>query len=606
MKLHINAMLAGIVVSVTQTPALFAAENNQVIVTANRSAESADQSLASVTVITRKDIEQSQAQDMLELLRLQAGIDVARTGGPSTTTSVFMRGTNSDHTLVLIDGVRASSATTGSFAWQHLQVADIERIEIVRGPRAAQYGSDAIGGVIQVFTRKNHAFQARAQVGSFNTRLLEAGIGGGSIATYSINVSAENSDGFSASNEKNTYSFDPDNDGYRNRSLSASMRAPLSKQTHIDFTGWYNDAYTEYDQGTNDSINGTFNVKLSSQTTSSWSQTVSAGVSEDNIRNKSTYPSQISTKRTMADWQHDITLNPDHLLTLGISTVLDKGRNDNLTSNSNVFDKSIQNNALFAIFQGHEGNHDINFSARVDDHETAGTHNTAQLGWGYDAGKDLRLTASYGTAFKAPSLNQLFNPGYSGYYAGNPDLQPEESATAELGVRYTINRQQHLRISTYQTKIDNLIAYEGINSQAINIAKVHIDGLELEHQYQRDKWRLLTNITFQKAVDEKDNSDLVRRPRRKLSMQLRRLIGKSSNVGLEWLYASKRIDGFPNKDKTLPAYNLVNLSTRLNISKGLWFEGRIENLLNEDYELAYGYNTAKASVYAGIRYAMDK
>jgi len=604
LKQHKNAILAGVVISLVQTSALFATENNDIIVTANRSAESADQTLASVSVISRKDIEQSQARDMLELLRSQAGIDVARTGGPGNNTSVFMRGTNSDHTLVLIDGVRASSATTGSFAWQHLQLADIERIEIVRGPRAAQYGSDAIGGVIQIFTRKNKSFQARVKTGSFNTKFVEAGIGGGAIATYSLNLSAENSDGFSATNDKNS-NFNPDDDGYENRSITANMKIPLSKQTHIVLSGWYNDAYTEYDQGSNDTINSTLNFKLSSQTTSSWSQSLSIGLSEDDISTQSAFPSHITTQRTMLDWQHDFTLTPEQLLTLGISAVNDKGRNENLSTNSSVFNNSIQNNALFAIYQGHADNHDVNISARADDHETAGVNYTAQLGWGYDASEDFRLTASYGTGFKAPSLNQLFHPGFGGFYSGNPNLLPEESESAELGVRYTLNRQQHLRASAYHTRIDNLITYEGANFQAVNVAKVNIDGLELEHQYQRDQWRLLTNITLQKAIDEKDNSDLIRRPRRKLSMQLSRRLDHNSSVGLEWIYASKRIDGF-SKDKQLAAYHLLNFSTRLNISKGLWFEGRIENLLDEEYELVYGYNTPQASVYAGISYALDK
>ncbi len=598
------ALVTGAVFTLTVSPSLHAAEQDVVIVTANRMAQSADETLAAVTVITRKEIEQSQAQDVIDLLRLQTGIDVTRYGGPGTGTSVFMRGTNSSHTLVLIDGVRASSATTGSFAWQHLSVSDIERIEIVRGPRAAQYGSDAIGGVIQIFTRKNKQLQLRAEGGSYNTRLFEAGIGGGSKFKYSLNLSARDSDGFSATNDKN-YSYDADDDGYRNRSLSGNIAVPFGDKTELSINGWYSGSENEYDQGIQDNRNHTLNVRLSNQTMTNWNQTLSVGQARDDIKTTSAYPSRIKTDRVMADWQHDITLSQNHLLTAGLSTYTDKAINQNLSSNTTVFDKSVRNNALFLILQSRLGSHDVNLSGRVDDHETYGTHKTGQIAWGYNATPALRFTASYGTAFRAPTLNELYHPGFGGYYSGNPQLKQENSRTSEIGSRYTISKAQQLRLTAYRTTIDGLISYQGTNRQAINIAKARIDGLEVEHDYQRGLWSLLTRFTLQKAIDDSDKSDLVRRPRQKLSLQLQRKFSSDGNLGIEWLYASERLDGSA-KDKRLDAYNLVNLSGRKEISKHLWLEGRVENLLDEDYELIYSYNTAGRSYYAGISYTLGK
>ena len=598
--------ISGLLFVLSLLPLTLVAAEDPVIVTATRSAQTVDETLASVSVIDRQDIDRSQAKSVLELLRLQAGIDIAANGGPGTTASVFLRGTNSNQTLVLVDGVRVSSATTGSFAWQHLALSEIDHIEIVRGPHAAAWGSDAMGGVIQIFTRQNDAFHLRGQLGSYRTGLVETGIGGGDDRLrYSLNLSALNTDSFSVTNDK-IGNYDPDNDPYQNRSASGSLKFGLSDRTDLKFSGWYTESTNEYDAflggyGVSENRNGALNASLSNRTTSHWSQSLSVGVSTDDITDTSSFPFQSVTNRWMADWQHDLTLNPNNLLTLGISTINDTGRF--VSGGTTAFDKNVSDNALFGILTSRWGNNDLNLSARVDDYTSFGTHGTGQLAWGIDASKALRLTASYGTAFRAPSLNELYFPGF-----GNPDLRPESSQTAELGLRYRISGGMRLNVSAYHTTIEDLIQSSGgFPATAVNVGKARITGLELEHRWTiNEHWSVNTNLTLMEALDKDTDEDLLRRPRTKLGLILNRSLPDGGNLGLEWIYASKRYDidfsTFPSQRVTLDAYNLVNLSARIRTHKHLWLEGRIDNLLDEDYELVYGYNTPGVSVYAGVNY----
>ncbi|HEB86730.1 MAG TPA: TonB-dependent receptor [Gammaproteobacteria bacterium] len=601
-----NPVIATALISLSLlSPSLQAQEQNAVIVTATRTAETVDDSLASVSVITRADIEKSQAEDVIDLLRLQSGIDIARNGGPGASTSLFLRGTNSNQTLVLIDGVRASSTTTGTFAWQHLNTSDIERIEIVRGPRAAQYGSDAIGGVIQIFTRKNKTAHLRVMGGSYKTALIEAGIGGGDKIKYSLNATGRSSEGFSRTSQKSS-SYNADKDGYRDQSLSGNILFPLAGKTSLKVSGWYSKSNVEYDAygggyGVSDNSNSTLDVRLKNQTTAIWSQTLSAGLATDDSKDTSSSISRIKSQRVMADWQHDLTLSQNSLLSLGLSTYTDRASNVSISGNNSRFDESITNNAVFAILQSSVRGNDFSLSARVDDHERFGKNNTGQAAWAYNPSQKLRVLASYGTAFRAPDINELYYPNY-----GNPALNPEKSSTAELGLRYQLDPHQKLRINAYHTRITDMIQSVPIalyTYEATNIGKAKIDGLEIEHELTRGAWTLLSNFTLQKAIDDSDKSDLLRRPRQKLSMQLHRQLNKNGSIGMEWIYASARKDyGNVNLD----AYNLVNLSARYPIHKGIWLDARLENLFDAHYQLVSNYNTPGRSLYIGINYVPTK
>ncbi len=597
MKTATTGLLSGLLLLPLTSPALAAEQADTVVVTATRTAQTVDDSLAAVSVITRDEIEASGAQDVIELLRLQAGVDVTRNGGPGTSTSVYLRGTNANQTLVLIDGMRAASATLGTFAWAKLNLADVERIEIVRGPNASLYGSDAIGGVIQIFTRRNERAHVRAQAGSYESKLVEAGIGGGKTVRYSLNLASRAAEGFSATNDKSSR-YNADTDGYRQRSASGSLQFDLGRKADLTLSGWYSDGYTEFDQGISNSTNSTVDARLVHHTTTRWQQTFRIGWATDDVDTESSYPSFIRTRRWTADWQNDLTLGESTLLTLGLNAIRDAAENINTATDTVTFDESRDTNAAYALLQTTQGRHDLQFSARIDDYGDFGSHTTGSAAWGFAANERLRLTASAGTAFRAPTMNDLYYP-----YYGNLDLKPETSTNIELGLRYRFDAHRRLTANLYRNEITDMIAYNALTSSAGNIDEARIDGFELSYSLSRHRWLAQASLTLQKAIDTESGKELTRRPREKFALQIRRHTNTGGSYGLEWLFAGKRYDSVYGVGRVvLDPYHVINLSARTPLEKNLWLEGRIENLLSTDYELAYGYNTAGLTAWIGVKY----
>lgn len=571
--------------------------DDAVIITASRTAQTTNETLASVTVITRDELDASQASDIVQVLQSKAGISIARTGGPGSSVSLYMRGTENNHTLVLIDGVRVSSATTGSFAWANLSPNDIERIEIVRGPRAAQYGSDAIGGVIQIFTRQNTSTSLRAKFGSYNTRMYEFGTGGKSgIATYSFNISSRAADGFSSTNNKNS-NYNPDNDPYRNNSLSGRISLKASDATNLTLTHWQSSSDTNYDQGVSVKDNVSTSLNLTTQTTNIWEQQFSLGLALDEIDNVSSFPSFIRTRRETLEWNNDIAVTDNILVTGGLSSVTEDTFNQNTSTNAIIFDDKTRNKAAYLSGLFYVGEHDFQLSSRVDDHSSFGTHTTGQAAWGYQINQQSRFYTSYGTGFKAPTANELFHPGFGGFFAGNSALLPEESTSFEIGLKNKFS-EQNVEVSIYNTDIDNLISYSGTNSQAVNVNKSNIQGIELTHTYFGKGWNLQSQYTHLKAINKDTRKDLLRRPRDTASAIYSQKFDNDASFNIEWIYSSESEDISSKKNAS---YYLVNLSERHKITENLWFEGRLDNLFNTDYETAFGYNQPGRSLYLGIK-----
>lgn len=590
------------------SPSLILAEENAqkpIIVTASRMAQTVDDALASVDVITRNDIEQSQARDLPELLRMQAGVDIARSGGYGSLTNVFLRGTNSNHTLFLIDGMRVSSATTGTFAIENLSLNNVDRIEIVRGPRSTQYGSEAIGGIIHIFTRKDQNQTYRVSVGSYSTREASAGITLGDTTKLSLNLSQKQSDGFSATNPRASF-YNADDDAYRNNSFNIGFSTPLTNSLKMSINGWGSNAEIEFDQGTSDSTNQSFMVNLDHQLTSNWSQRLSLGYNYEKIITSSSFPSRIATKRGLFEWQHDIALSDNLLTVLGYSGYEDEAENFDSFNKTIVFDKTIDNNAVFASLQYSISDHDLMYTIRNDDHSSFGNHVTHQVSWGTNLNQAMRVITTFGSAFRAPTANELYHPGFDfglgvNQYAGNSNLRPEESVGGDITFKLQVNTHNNLDVTYFSNKIDNLITYEGANFQAKNINRARTKGFEIKHSWHEGGWVLNTAVTLQKAYDESTRTDLIRRPREKLAMSLTRIHSSTASTRAEIVASSKRLDG-SNKDQVLDQYAIINLATQLEIDTGLLFEGRIENLFNKEYEQAAGFNTPGFSIYFGFRY----
>ncbi len=577
--------------TLAQDPAADAAMVQEpLIITATRLEANLNEVLASADVLTREDIERSAASDLLELLRRLPGVDISRTGGPGSQTSVFLRGSNSNHVLVMIDGTRVASVHSGAFAFETLPVSQIERIEVVRGPAASFYGSDAIGGVIQIFTRKPQGHSLRLMAGSYNERAGEySGRWDGDGMDSWASVGWRELDGFSAQNQ-NGFSFDPDDDGFENASLSGGIRTRIGDQ-QITATVLANDHQIEFDQGASDTRTVQLNLNMSGALTSALSHRLNLGYADED-RETAAFFSQFDSERLDLDWQINTLISGRHSVTAGLALIDEEGLSLNSFDNSVTYQGDRQNRAAFAGWSASYGAHELEASVRLDDNSEFGSETTGRLAWAMSLSNDWRLIASHGTAFRAPSLSEQLSPGFGGLFAGNPDLNPETSASSELALDWS-GRQQHVRISAYQNSIDDLISFSGTDFQAINIAEADITGVELAWAYRHDIWDVKSSVTLQDAEDAGSKQSLLRRPDRKASISADYRLESGGSMGAEVFYSGEAEDF----GVTLDSYSIVNLRSRLPLGQRTVMELKIENLLDQDYQLAQGFNTPGRSGY---------
>ncbi|MCF6189020.1 MAG: TonB-dependent receptor [Cocleimonas sp.] len=564
----------------------------QLSITANRRAQSIDKTLASVTVITRKDIENTRTQDIVDLLRQQRGISIARTGGVGSQTSVFIRGTESDHVLVLLDGVRIASATTG-FDWSQIPLDQVERIEIVRGPRAALYGSDAIGGVIEITTRKNTRPYLSMTAGKYGTRKVSAGFSDGDEKSrVSLNVSSEKSDGFSATNpDAGQYSYDPDKDAHRKGSLSLSFSRQLTNKTKAGIELFQSNNDIDFDIGSSDVELATVNTYVESNVTDKWSHKLNVSYAKNEVLSTSIF-SEFTTGRRELNWQNNIALANSVSLILGANYREESGKTGSIST------EEINNKAVYANVNKKKGALNLDLTVRHDKHSQAGNRTTGQVASGYDLSTKTTAYASYGTAFRAPNINDLYYPGFFGSYAGNPNLKPETSKTFEVGLKSRITDNQYLEGSLFHTKISNLISNSGANSQAINIDKATLKGLELGYSGKSNKLSWGADLTLLRTKNDVTKKRLLRRPNHKVTLNLGYDVSEKTRLGMDASFVGSRED-FGAK---LDDYSLLNLSLNQKLTKRASLGLRLENVTNEDYELAYGYNTPKRGAYLTFSY----
>jgi vitamin B12 transporter len=584
-----SAALACAVPALAEDAQVYELEPN-LVVTPSRMAEPIDDALASVSVLTRTDIERAAAEDLPELLRLQPGVDVVRTGGPGSQVSVFLRGGNSNHVLVLIDGVRAASSNTGAYAWEHLPLNQVERIEIVRGPRGSLYGSDSIGGVIHVFTRDDPEPYARVTGGSYGTREFEGGIGyPGSAGTVSVNAGLRRVDGFSAQNP-NGFSYHPDDDGFETRNLG--IKGAL--ETGIGdwrFSLLALDSETAFDEGESDGEQRFGSLAFESIVTAAWRYQLQFGYSDETLASDhGVYTTDFESRRAQLSWQNQYDTGPRSGLSFGLDYYSETG------SSAGGWDEKRHSSGLFAAWDFHPGRWHLQIAGRHDDNSRFGRETTGQLAAGYALGEGWELSASYGSAFRGPNLNEQYSPGFGGLFAGNPDLEPESSTTAELGLRWR-HAAGTLAAFIHRTDVDDLIAFNGEAFQAVNVDTARLEGLELLATAHHGNWHTEASLTLQTAKDRATGEALLRRPERKGSITLDYRFEDGSWLGLEWFHSGARMD---YGGVILASYDLLNLRAGWRLTPSWSAELRGENLLDEDWEPARGFNAAGRSCFISV------
>jgi vitamin B12 transporter len=591
-----SALAVGLALSLSVAQA--ATPQAEVVVTASRTSTAIDETLASVSVITRADIEASATLDLLDLLRAVPGLDIVRGGGQGQQTSVFLRGTNSNHALLLIDGMRVSALGTGSFAWEQLALSQIERIEIVRGPRAALWGSDAIGGVIQVFTRRTDGFDAALSLGNHDTFGAEAGAGwrderGG----VDVRLGMTDAGGINSRTPESS-SFDPDDDGfvYRNAMLHADLA--LGDQ-RLDAMALRRDNDIEFDQGESETRQSQYGVGLDGTLAVDWNHRIAFGASRDTLITPAFF-SRYDSHREQADWTHDLAVNADARLLFGLGYVRERGDSIDTFGGEPIYRARRNNRAAFVSWNQQVKAHRFEASARHDDNSQFGGETTVSGAWGWQLNDTLRLSLGGGEGFRAPTLNELYSPGFGGLFAGNPLLDPERSRSWELGLDAGRPGDWRFGVRAYRTAIRDLIDFSGGETfQAINIERVRIDGIEADAEWNLGAWVASANATWQDARNAFSGDALLRRPDRKGTVALDWRGSAGTRIGLEAHAASSR----PEFGGDLPGYGLLSLRGQLPLSSQLRLEGRIENLLDREYTLVRGFNTPGMTALLTLRWS---
>jgi vitamin B12 transporter len=562
-----------------------------VIVTATRVPTPIDEVLAPVVLIDRDTIERSNAGDAAELLRFHAGFDLGRNGGPGQPTALFIRGAESNHTLVLVDGVRVNPGTIGLPGLQNISTDMIERIEVVKGPRSALWGSDAIGGVVNVVTRR----------GSQDGWLIEAGYGAYETRRASLNGGADL--GKSAALDVfPTRTIDDLDRGYENLSANLALRADVGaaevtvRHWRAEGTSEYSDFFlTPVDQ---DFVTATTAAEMRLPVGATGEARVSVSHLEDEIRQNQS-PDFLQTDRDTFDAQYDWRLSDVH--GLGVGAMYSRER-----ASSESFGEGFKSDtdAVSVYLQDRisAGPHLALLALGYTDHETAGSEVTWNAEYGYAFNEQrTRVYTLAGSGFRAPDATDRYG------YGGNPGLKPERSRNYEIGVRHALTPQQALALSAFHTDIEDLIdftvlsfdPFEGVNQ---NVAEARIRGIEASWIYTGSLWQARVEAIYQDPRDLADDSRLLRRAQESLTVGLTRAFGPL-RLGLDVLATGDRKDfGFPQAT-TLDGYILANLTAEWRATPSLSLIARVENLLDEDYELASTYNTPNRGVYVSMRYA---
>lgn len=604
MKNHLahTAIAAALLVAFQPVDAALPDDEAAIVVTATRQATRTRELLSDVTVLGRGEIEQAGASTIGELLSRQPGLQVATTGGAGAATSVFIRGANPGHTLLLVDGLRVGSATTGQPAFETIPLAQIERIEILRGPASAVYGADAIGGVIQIFTRRGDGSpRADAFVGIGTQGSYEANIGYAGRRddlSFSLRAGYNETQGFDA------LGIPPDRDGFRQEHLGANVALQLRGGGQLAANYFQSSGINKYDGGTayDNRIHkkaAIYSVTWTQPVTADWKSTVRLGQTHDGAKTfDPTYPSDIATKSDQFVWQNDIRLPVGKGL-LAYEMLSESVSN----SEAALTTDHRRTDSLLLGWGGNFGSQRLQINARRDDSTQYGGHNAGSLSYGYQFTSDWRGYASVGRAFKAPTFNDLYFPlvcfPHWGCFGGNPNLRPERANNREAGLIWERGAHQASMVR-FDNRISDLIVWA---SQPFNVGKARLRGTTLAYALNGSDWQAGVSYTDQQARDVDTDLPLLRRADRQLTASLARDFS-GWRIGAEWQAVAARDDyDFANSVRVrLGGYGIVNAFARRALAPDWMLEVRGNNIGDKKYQQALNFTAPGASLFVGIRY----
>ena len=587
----------------------------KITVTANKFEQPINDVLASVAVIDRADIEKANYRDLPAILNTIAGIDIVRNGGLGQKADIFVRGASAKYTLVLVDGVRVSDASSGSVSLTNIPVNSIERVEVIKGARAAIYGSDAVAGVINIITRKasNNTLSATLGSYSYSNYQLAGGLAKEALS-FNYNLGYEETDGFDVTGKDPVaeYTKDHDDDGYKNKNIGFNLAYELAELGELSLQSQYSEGEAQYDNAWgNDAYDfENYTAKLGWKKASEiYTQSTSLSVSQEENTQTGTDVQQVySTERVEFEYRGLYSLTKELDLSGGFNYLSEDLSNSSATSSEEKRD----NNALFiGAFYSHE-QWLANAVIRTDDYDFHGRANTYSTGLGYKANQYVTVRLNHGTAFRAPSLINAFVTN-SPYYLPNNNIKPEEALNNEFGV--TLETQWgRYDIAIFDNRINNLISnnYDADLGKyiATNIDKVSMQGMELSAEFSALGFEHSVNVSFLDATDEKTNTDLPRRPSESFNYQLAKSWG-DFDASLDMQYRSSR-PSIAYYDSELAGYTVFNLAANYQLLDNLSLAARIENITDKEYFTAatgfaasgelLGYNSAGRTFFVGANY----
>lgn len=561
-----------------------------VVITAALAPRTANESLSSVTVLDEETFRRQDPVSLTDLLRGQPGVDVASNGSFGKNSSVYLRGAPSDASVLMIDGIRLRSATAGGAAFQYLDPRMFDRAEIVRGPRGSLYGADAVGGVIQLFTpdADKEGPQPRISVGggSFNTQRLSAGVAGREGGTrYSFAASHFNTDG-------QPIRRGGEDKGYDNTSALARVSHTFKDGSEVGVLALRARGNNEYDGGENDFVQQVAGIYAEMPVTETWQSRLTLSEARDELDTIDSFGDSIIDTRTQtARWQNNVQFG-GHELIAGAEISEDRVSSTNdfavtRRDNKAVFTQGLLDFSPFAI----------QASLRYDDNEAYGDEVTGSLALGYDLDNVHTLRASVGTAFKAPSFNDLYWPE-----SGNPDLNPENSESVEVGIRGQY-QQWFWDLAAFQNDYDDLIAWAPTSSglwvpQNVNNARIR--GVEFSSGVDVNEWTLQAAVTYLDPEDKETGNRLARRATQSVRLDADRELGDWS-LGGSLIAQNHRYDNAANTQR-LGGYGLVNLRAGWQFAP-LWSARvTLENAFDKEYATTRDYLNAGRAGFLSVHF----
>ncbi|WP_409450098.1 TonB-dependent receptor domain-containing protein [Comamonas sp.] len=568
----------------------------EMVVTANRIEQPLSDLVADMSIIDAPTIERQGPGSVADVLARVPGIQITRNGGPGTTTSVFLRGADSRFTAVYVDGVRMDSQSTGGASWQSIPLALIDRIEVLRGPAAAVYGSDAMGGVVQIFTKKGDGPAqpyAGLGVGSRGTFTAEAGISGGAGGwDYALGLNRSQTDGFNA---RTVATANPDKDDYRSNAVSGRLGYQLNRQHRLEATLLASDVNSGYDNSLTEddrSLNKMYALGLNwrAQWTAQYSTKLQFSQSRDYYETRPS-PYQTDTRLQNYLFQNEWRLGV-HTLTAALE------RRDDALTNGGI-DRDRHQNALALGYGLNTGPHTLQLNLRRDDDSEFGGKTTGSAAYGYAFATHWRATATVGTAFRVPTLYQRFSE------YGDASLQPEKSRNAELGLRWTQGAHS-FSATAYRNRVTDLINFSSPGNCDspfgcyANVGKARLEGITLAGTTKLGAFNLHGSVDFQNPRDTENDKLLARRAKRYATLG-----AETRAAGWTWAAdlqtSAKRFDNAANTN-VLGGYTLFNLSAQTEVAKDVNLIARINNLADKRYQTARTYATEGRSVYVGVKW----